>query len=742
MYSLLAVLAFAMLAASGASRTPVTAAAVADSLNQLTLDPAQTYHVRDLQLRRGGVSFYFTDGLLSFATAVEGKRVAAVFTCAGMELGDGEVVIMPPQAAERQSLAGFAKSPNLDEHFRSVILYFTDGTADELFSQIGRDDAPRMDLSPELRSQGEHVLRNASAQVKTRMVAAILDGGASENGFFYASVQGRDIGNFDVLYNPETREPLTVGRVSEGKPEGSRFELWTNYRPRNFKPPDSRHAVLSNYAIDATIHPDLSLSATARFDLAAGAVHGRVVALDISGKLHVIGATVDGAPVEVFQQVGDISNSSTEDTEFLLVSQEALAPERGHHIELSYSGDIISQVSASSYLVTERNLWYPHTQTMLTKFDLLFHCPEQFEIVSSGEAIEDRVENGIRTVHRKTESAQQMAGFNLGQYDKQPLRSAPYEIDSYEEKSRNGNFNGIPEKAAEILHFYTTRWSELSDHSLAITPVPGDFGQGFPGLIYLSRTAYLPEAERPSSERMPQNKIFFSDLLLPHEIAHQWWGNLVTADGYRSDWLMEAMANESALLFIAAEGDAVVSNTVMEQYRADLELPVDGKPIESYGPVDFGSRILTTAGLPAWHTILYKKGTWILEMLRARMGTQAFVRMQADVLKTYAGKRLSNEEFRAVASRYIPHDQPDQTLELFFDTWVYGTGIPKIGINRAGTKLDVSGVEDGFVADLPLHCKTKEGSERVRWLRIEAGQNVTPAPGCRLARADFLYFPR
>lgn len=185
MKPLRAIFVLGVLSAAAFARDPVSAADIADSLSQITLDQSQTYRVRDLHLRRGDVSFYLTDGLLSFAAPINGKRVAAVFTTTGSETGDAEVLLLPPEPAERASLASFAKSPNLDEHFSSAILYFSDATADELLTQIAKEDgskAPELDLHT--RSSAERILRNASAEVKTRMVSAILDPGEPEHSFF------------------------------------------------------------------------------------------------------------------------------------------------------------------------------------------------------------------------------------------------------------------------------------------------------------------------------------------------------------------------------------------------------------------------------------------------------------------------------------------------------------------------------------------------------------------------------
>ena len=48
----------------------------------------------------------------------------------------------------------------------------------------------------------------------------------------------------------------------------------------------------------------------------------------------------------------------------------------------------------------------------------------------------------------------------------------------------------------------------------------------------------------------PREQVFFTELLHAHETAHQWWGNIVTADGYHDGWLMEALANYTSLLYL------------------------------------------------------------------------------------------------------------------------------------------------------------------------------------------------
>src|SRR5215475_10198132 len=106
-------------------------------LHSSGLDSAECYRVRDVSLVKEDLRLYFNDGYLIFAKPVRGERWAAVFS-GDVEGGDGEVLLLPPYRGEWQSLAKFTQAPNLDEHFSSGLLVFTDGSGDALLDQITR----------------------------------------------------------------------------------------------------------------------------------------------------------------------------------------------------------------------------------------------------------------------------------------------------------------------------------------------------------------------------------------------------------------------------------------------------------------------------------------------------------------------------------------------------------------------------------------------------------------------------
>lgn len=745
-----------------------SAAEVARALHEMSVDPEQTYRVRDLTLARGDIKLFLTEGILSFVTPVAGHGVAAVFTTAGVDAGDAEIILMPPQRSERASLASFIHTPNLDEHFTSAIFLFTDDTMNELLAQIRQAPLRKApELGADISTQFNPLLRQMGSGIDIRLVQSLLDNHKPERGLFYSAICGRELGTFDVMYEPDEFEPIAAGRSVPAGAEHARFQLWTAFRPRHdafrLTPPVS----LSDFRIDAAIRPDLSMSVTARFQATPAFDGGRVISLGLSARLKVLSATIDEKPVEVFQRdtfgMLDVKSSGT----FLLVSEVPLLSGKVYNVEVRYEGSVIRQAPDDSYFVDERNAWFPYSGPLLANFDLTFRCPERLRLVSTGEPVSDEVVDGIRIVHRKTQVPERLAGFNLGNYSTVVEEHGQYRVECYansataaslKERQASGTpplmpgpggaLQNLAKETESILDDYTQRWVQLPIHSVAVSPTPGYFGQGFPGLIYLSTVSYLREQDRPRQLRSARMDTFFSEMLLPHEVAHQWWGNIVSAADYRTDWLMEAMANYSALQFLERSKGTAAMDEVLDTYRDDLAKQENGKSIESNGPVDFGVRLQHTADLLAWHTIVYEKGSWILHMLRQRLGDDGFAKMQVRLLREFAAKPISNEDFRKVASDFVPTGQPDKSLALFFDTWVYGTGIPTLRSHRAerDLKLDVSGVNEDFAADIALHCNSKAGKQRVRWARVSSGTNDVELPSaataCQLPSSnEFLYFP-
>ncbi len=121
---------------------------------------------------------------------------------------------MPPDRAERSSLAAFTGSPNLDEHFRSVLLFFTGDDYAALKAQMPSNPANRAvpELGPTMAEQWNSVLHNVSGGYQTRLTLDFLHSPGFESGILVGVFSTVKAGNFDLLYDPHSAEQFTAGQ--------------------------------------------------------------------------------------------------------------------------------------------------------------------------------------------------------------------------------------------------------------------------------------------------------------------------------------------------------------------------------------------------------------------------------------------------------------------------------------------------------------------------------------------------
>jgi hypothetical protein len=750
----------------------VSASDLARDIREISLDPAECYRVREIALPKDEARLFFTDGYLIFTKPIAGVRTSAVFT-AEVEGGDGEVLVLPPNRGERRSLASYIGSPNLDEHFSVAVLVFSDDTYSKLTAQMRRNpfDKKVPEMGALMAEKWTPVMRNIAGSFQTRLLLDLLSGESQRPGFFAASISGNKLGNFELYYDRRAQEQITVGKLTTHH-DLLFFDVWTSFVARSFR---NQHPepdfVLDDFRITATLEPDLSLRAVTRVKLKTGNAPMCVLPFDIAQAMKVTAASVDGRPAEVFQResmrselMGNVGNEM-----FLVVPPEPLAPGQQHEMEFSHEGKVIFDAGNDVYYVGARANWFPNNGLQFATYDLTFRYPKELDLVTPGQMVDERVDGDWRITHRRTTAPIRMAGFNLGRYQRIRMSRGGYTVEVCANRAsepalqstlpaplpeppawprpRQAEMVHLPpepppnprsrlqELASEItstLQFMAARFGPPALPYLTVSPVPGRFGQGFPGLIYLSTMSYLaPQAQAIRSLDV-HGRFFFSDILQAHETAHQWWGNVVVSAGYHDEWLMEALADYSALLYLESKGSSQPVASALEVYKTNLvQKTAAGHTVESTGPIVLGLRLETSQTPQAYNFITYGKGSWIMHMLRRRMGDERFWAMLAGLRKEYERKSISTEEFRMLAARYLPPQSPDRTLENFFDQWVYGTGIPLLklsysvkgrapAIRLVGT-VTQSGVDDEFSVPVPVEIQFGHGKTLTHWVRTANG---------------------
>lgn len=754
-----------------------TAASLAEQLRRLELDPDHCYRIRDLELHREDIRIFFNDGILIFSQPLHGRRLVAVFRA--IEPGDdAELILRPPDRGERSSLARATGSANFNEHFQTAVLVFGDGGGEELLESVRRaSPKPLPDEGLLLASRHGETVRNFAQSFQVRLLRDVLSGD-TRNGLFYAAISGSSRGNFDVLHDPTLPEHIILGEVPAGAP--GRFNVWTSFpsRSRRQQTQDRAEEVLvEDYRIEASLSRDLLLESRVEATLRPQRPSQGALLFELAPEMQVQAARLDGQPVEIFRReslrsnlIGGLANEP-----FLFVLPRPLEPGKQYKIEFELSGAVIRRAGNGVFYVGARTNWYPSRGFHFTRFDLTFRVPRDLRVAATGDQEEETVEGDTRIFRFRTSAPVRLAGFNIGNFESATAEAKGLRVRVYANRTvepsllppprqivvppgatarmpgRNpaqvitltptppnpqGRMKELADEMAAAMEWMSAQFGPPALPAVTVSPIPGNFGQGFPGLVYLSTLSYIPERDRPASVQTSKLNVFYSELLLAHEAAHQWWGNLVTSAGYRDEWLQEALANYTALMLVERKRGARALESILDEYRADLlrETGDAKQPVEAAGPITWGSRLRSAEGVDPWRVITYYKGSWILHMLRRRLGDAPFLSMLGELRRKHAYRAVSTEDFRALASRYTAKDDPERSLEGFFDTWVYGTGIPVLetAVRTSGKAPAVevavtvrqSGVPDDFVVELPVAVTPAKGARPiVRWIRT--GEEAT-----------------
>ena len=162
------------------------------------------------------------------------------------------------------------------------------------------------------------------------------------------------------------------------------------------------------------------------------------------------------------------------------------------------------------------------------------------------------------------------------------------------------------------------------------------------------------------------------DSLISHELAHQWWGDLVTCRDWSEGWLNEGFATYSEIVFREAdEGRDDADYARLEQMCSYLT--EDG---EDYRRPLVETRWNHPSSLFDRH--LYEKGACVLHMLRAFLGDAAWRRSLKRYLERHAFGSVETADLRRAFE-----EETGRNLSWFFDQWVYHGGHPELRVTRS-----------------------------------------------------------
>jgi aminopeptidase N len=159
------------------------------------------------------------------------------------------------------------------------------------------------------------------------------------------------------------------------------------------------------------------------------------------------------------------------------------------------------------------------------------------------------------------------------------------------------------------------------------------------------------------------------DDIIAHELAHQWWGDLVTCKHWSEIWLNESFATYSEYLWrehtrSRDEARWALFQDFLVYLREDATSY--RRPIVSHH-YHFSEELMDRHA--------YEKGACVLEMLRSTLGDDAFFRSLRHYLKKFAFGVTETNDFKVAIE-----EATGQNLYWFFDQWLYQAGYPELEV--------------------------------------------------------------
>jgi aminopeptidase N len=218
---------------------------------------------------------------------------------------------------------------------------------------------------------------------------------------------------------------------------------------------------------------------------------------------------------------------------------------------------------------------------------------------------------------------------------------------------------------------------------------------------------YIARGEKSTSARMSLANV------IAHEMAHMWFGDLVTMRWWNGLWLNESFATYMANLAIAEASDfennwdVFYSGTKQWAYRTDdsvnthaIELPVAS----------------TGDALSNFDGITYGKGASVLKQLPYYLGEENFRVGVSNYLKKFSYQNTDLEDFIGELGKAAGKDMTQWTQD-----WLFNAGLNTIKVSYQ--------CSDGKISDFAINQTAPEGYPTLREQRVQIGLYNVNADG-------------
>jgi hypothetical protein len=734
------------------------------------MDPAKSAHVENVEIVRDRIHFKFLDGTIQFAQPVNGVVFAAVFHGNGRLAGDA------PNGVEAYELRLFTKQDKLDMTFTDATFSFADGFLDEVASQVKWQSSGGS--SDDLYAKRQQERENLGGAYLPRLFKSVFSGDRKRTAYFLADLKTKEKGWVEVRDDALQLEEIHIGRWGDVGPVKI-MDTWMNFPAGGRDPhhvyddPAARmDFLISGYKIDVSVADNAELEGTAHVTLQPRYPGERVLLFGLDSNLRLSSIKdSQGRSLDYFQPKEMKDRFQSYGDYVAVMLKDATLASRNETLEFQYGGKrVVRKVGDGNYFC-ESFGWYPTSFTgalgvdafaFRSDFELNFRSPKKYGIVATGRKVAETTDGKLLLTTWKSDIPLAAAGFAYGDYKTYTEKVGDVEVQVFANRQPDDLLKSIQQavdnpiadlaagpggsrgqtvaigqltpaamtktigvETSNTLRLFQNYFGPYPYKQIAVTNIIGTYGQGWPGLLYLSWLTFLDSTQRNALGI--RNQVGITDFFRGHESSHQWWGHRVGWKSYHDQWLSEGFAEFSGLLYVQYRRDPKEFLTQLRKDKENLHLgDIHNHMVDSLGPIWMGRRILSSeTNATSYQNLIYSKGGYVLQMLRMQLydsrnpdTDHLFKDMMQDYCKTFDNKPASTEDFKAIVEKHMTRSMDldgNHKMDWFFNQYVYGIGIPQYSFHSSLTPapdgktqikatLTRTGVADTWKDAVPLYA--------------------------------------
>ncbi|MGQ9547609.1 MAG: M1 family metallopeptidase [Roseiflexus sp.] len=279
-------------------------------------------------------------------------------------------------------------------------------------------------------------------------------------------------------------------------------------------------------------------------------------------------------------------------------------------------------------------------------YDVTLTIPASWTAVTTGVAIE-RSAGGTTQTIRFVSGPQRDFTIVLTRFPSISTDVDGTRITSYFRPEHAEGGRAALDTAARALRAFNHRFGPYPLAELDIVQIDARkfLGVEYPGLIMIDRRLYNGEREG-------------LEIIVAHEVAHQWWYSLVGNDVQAEAWLDEGLTSFSQVIYQEETRGAMAAERELDGFRTMYQRARQaGRDAPLQRPV--------SALRGNYTAIAYAKGALFFQALRQRMGEPAFDRFLRDYYASFRYRVASSDDVRVVAGQAC-----NCTIDDLYHDWV------------------------------------------------------------------------